>query len=243
MPNYGSLFAGLETRTATIVQNIISPPGGGSEAHRLSLTTDLGVTFRVTDKLRLIDQFRYNNFRVPGNWLYQTNSFFGPTLGATANVFSAASCPTVTSSGCPQHTTSSGADVITDSLSDFLRQAITLNTFEVEYEFTPRFSGYIGYRFERRNIADNNSDTQVSVFFPTLPNRGACAGLPLVNNTCTVSSFGSESDIVQINGHSGLLGIIAKPTDKWRINGDVEIFTADNAFTRISPRHLQLYKV
>ena len=176
MPNYGSFFSGLESRTATVIQNIIAPPGGGATASRLSLTTDLGVTVRLTDKLRLIDQFRYNNFRVPGNWLHMTNSFFGPTLGAVPNVFSAGSCPAVTSPGCPQHTSSSGADVITDSLTDFLRQAITLNTFEVEYEFTPKYSGYIGYRFDRRNITDINSDNQVSVFYPTPSEQGIVRG-------------------------------------------------------------------
>ena len=244
MPNYGSLFSGLETRTATVIQNIIAPPGGGADSDRLSLTADMGVTVRLTDKFSIVDQFRYNNFRVPGNWLYMTNSFFGPTLGATPNIYSAASCSTVTSPDCPQHTSSSGADVIADSLTDFLRQAITLNTFEVEYEASPRYSGYIGYRFTRRNITDNNSDNQVSVFYPTLPNRGSCAGQPLVNGVCTVATvLEAENDFVQINGNSGLLGITARPTDKWRINGDVEIYTADNAFTRISPRHLQLYKV
>ena len=121
MPDYGSLFAGFESRTATVIQNIIAPPGGGANSSRLSLTADLGVTFRVTDKLRLINQLRYTNFRVPGNWLYMTNSFFGSSLGAAPNVYSAASCPTITSPGCPQHTSSSGADVIADSLTNFLR--------------------------------------------------------------------------------------------------------------------------
>ena len=121
MPDYGSLFAGLETRTATVIQDIIAPPRGGANSSRLSLTADLGVTFRVTDKLRLINQLRYSNFRIPGNWLYMTNSFFGPSLGAVPNVYSAASCPTTTSPGCPQHTNSSGADLTADSLTDFLR--------------------------------------------------------------------------------------------------------------------------
>ena len=81
------------------------------------------------------------------------------------------------------------------------------------------------------------------MFFPTLPNRGACAGQPLVNGVCTAVTLDSSSDIVQINGQSGLLGVAARPTDKWRLNGDVEIYTGDNAFTRIYPRHLQIYKV
>jgi hypothetical protein len=244
-PNFGSFFGGLETRTSTVMQNIFSPPGGGAASHRLSLTTDVGATYRLTDKFHLVDQFRYTNFRIPGSWLYMTNGFFGASLGAAPNVFSAANCPTINSPGCPQHTSSSGADVITDGLSAFLRQSDTVNTFEVEYEASHRYSGYIGYRFERRNITDINSDNQLLVFFPTLPNRGACVGQPLlVNGVCTVASvLEAENEFVQINANSGLLGISARPTDKWRINGDMEIFTADNFFTRITPRHLQIYKV
>jgi hypothetical protein len=243
MPNYGSMFAGLESRTAAAIQNILSTPGRGTDSSRLSLTVDYAATFRVTDKLHLVDQFRYTNFRIPGNWLYTTSTLFAPSLIATPNVYSPAACTTITSPGCPQHTSSSGADVITDSLSNFLRQATSVNTFEVEYEFNRRFNGYLGYRFTRRDITDINSDNQVSVFYPTLPNRGACAGQPLVNGVCTVSAASGDSDVVEINGHSGLLGVTARPTDRWRINGDVEVFTADNAFTRISPRHLQSYKV
>jgi hypothetical protein len=243
-PNFGSFFGGLETRTSTVIQNIFSPAGGGAASHRLSLTTDAGATFRVTDKFHLVDQFRYTNFRIPGSWLYMTNGFFGASLGAVPNVFSAANCPTITSPGCPQHTSSSGADVVTDGLTAFLRQSDTVNTFEVEYEASHRYSGYIGYRFERRNILDSNRDIQLLVFYPTLPNRGACAGQPLVNGVCTVASvLSDDSDFVQINANSGLLGISARPTDRWRINGDMEIYTADNFFTRISPRHLQIYKV
>ena len=243
MPNFASMFAGLESRTATVIQNIVAPPGGGALSHRLSLTTEFGVTVRLTDKFNLIDQFRYNNFRIPGNWLYTTNSFFGATLGTVPNVYSPGDCPTITSPGRPQHTSSSGADVITDSLTDFLRQATTMNTIELQYQPNRRYSGYIGYRFDRRNIADINSDNQVSVFYPTLPNRGACAGQPLVNGLCTAVTLDSSSDIVQINGQSGLVGVTARPTDKWRLNGDVEIYTGDNTFTRIYPRHLQIYKV
>jgi hypothetical protein len=244
MPNYASAFAGLESRTAAAIQNIIAPPGGGARSRRLSLTSDVGATVRVTDRFHLVDQFRYSNFRIPGSWLYVTNTLFAPNLLTTPNPYSAATCPTPTSPGCPQHTTSSGADVVTDSLSDFLRQADTLNTFELEYQFTRRINGYLGYRFGRRNIADINTDNQVSVFYPTLPNRGACAGLPLVAGVCTVATvLSSENDTVQINAHSALGGFSARPTDRWRLNGDIELMSADNAFTRISPRHLQLYRV
>ena len=140
MPNFASMFAGLETRTATAIQNIVALAGGGAQSHRLSLTTEFGVTVRLTDKFSLIDQFRYNNFRIPGNWLYTTNSFFAATLTTVPNVYSPATCPTITSPGCPQHTSSSGADVTTDSLTGFLRQATTMNTIELQYQPNRRYA-------------------------------------------------------------------------------------------------------
>ena len=244
MPDFSSLFAGLESRTRAVVQNLVAPPGSGAASHRLSLTTDAAATFHVTDKFNIVDQFRYTNFRIPGTWMYTETTLFAPTMTTAPNQFSPATCPTVTSAGCPQHSSSSGADFVTDSLTDFLRQSETVNTFELEYSFTKRVHAYLGYRFERRNITDNNSDNQVSVFFPTLPNRGACAGQPLVNNVCTVATvLEAENDSVQINANSALIGFAARPTDKIRINADTEFFTADNFFTRISPRHLQLYRV
>lgn len=243
MPDYASMFAGLETRTRAAIQNIVAPAGGGADSHRLSLTADAAATVHVTEKFNIVDQFRYTNFRIPGTWLYTETTLFSATLTTPPNGFSPATCPTATSPGCPQHSSSSGADFITDRLTDFLRQSQTVNTFELEYNFTRHFSAYLGYRFERRNIADINSDNQVSVFFPTLPNRGACAGQPLVNGVCTVTTLDSENDAVQINANSALIGFAARPTDKIRINADSEFFTADNFFTRISPRHMQLYRV
>src|SRR5207253_2923671 len=40
-----------------------------------------------------------------------------------------------------------------------------------------------------------------------------------------------------------LFGIWARPTDQLRLNLDLELFSADHAPTRISPRNLQHYKV
>jgi hypothetical protein len=209
----------------------------------LSLTSDFAATAYVTDKFHITEQFRYSNFRIPGSWLFLTNTLFATSLTATPAAYSITTCPTITSPGCPPHTASSGADVVTDNLSSFLRQSDATNTFELGYDFTPRVSGYIGYRFERRNITSNFSDSELSVFYPSLPNRGACAGQPLVDGVCTVSSLDAENNAVQINGHSALLGFTARPNEKWRINADTELFSADNAFTRISPRRLQLYRV
>ncbi|HKD81097.1 MAG TPA: hypothetical protein VKH81_15485 [Candidatus Angelobacter sp.] len=243
-PSFNEIFNGLITRSRQKATNML----GSSTAQRISNNGDFGITFRVTDRLNLIDTFRYDNFRIPTGWNYTTNSLFGATLLSPANVFSPATCPPpFTAATCPQHNASSGADVVVDVLNQFLKQFIAINTFEAEYQFTPRVSGYVGYRFERREITDNDSDLQIQTFFPgptaALANRGACAGQPLAaDGTCTTLVPDSGNDFVRINAQSALFGFSARPSSKLRFSFDTELYYADNAFTRISPRHLQWYK-
>jgi hypothetical protein len=246
-PGFAESFNGLLTRTRQR-QYLQS---GFSNAQRISVSADFGITYRLTEKLHLIDNFRYDNFRIPTGWFYSTNSLFGATLLSPANVFSPATCPPpFTAATCPQHSASSNADVIVDALNQFLKQDTRINTFEVEYQFTPRVSAYIGYRFERREITLNDSDFQIQTFFPgptaALANRGACAPAaahPLnPDGTCTAIVPDSGEEFVEINGHSAIFGFSARPTNRIRFSFDTEQFYADNAFTRISPRHLQRYK-
>jgi hypothetical protein len=50
-------------------------------------------------------------------------------------------------------------------------------------------------------------------------------------------------DFIPIHENWGILGAALRPTPKWRINFDGEAMYADNAFTRISPRHLEHYQL
>ena len=140
------------------------------------------------------------------------------------------------------HNASSGADIVQDFVNQFTRQEAEINTVELEYDFSRSMTAYIGYRYEHRDITANNADNQVLTFFPSLANRGVCAGQPLVNGICTTTTTDGDQQFVPINGNSALIGFSARPSKKWRINFDTELFSADNSFTRISPRHLQRYK-
>jgi hypothetical protein len=243
-PSLGELFSGLITRTRQVDFNT----AGSALAKRITANGDFGITLRITEKLRLIDNFRYDNFRIPGGWNQTTNSFFGVNLlSANApNTFSLATCPPpFTSANCPPHSASSGPDIANDIENQFLRQEEKINTTVLEYDFTRRITGYAGFRYERRDITDNIQDNQLQTFFPSLPNRGACAGQPLVGGVCTVlvpNVFPLIADFTEINGYSALMGVSARPINKLRFSFDTEQFYADNTFTRISPRHLQVYK-
>jgi hypothetical protein len=243
-PSLGELFSGLISRTRQVDFNTT----GLAVAKRITANGDFGITFRITERLRLIDNFRYDNFRIPGGWNQTTNSFFGATLlsASAPNTFSLAACPPpFTAATCPQHSASSGPDLANDIENQFLRQEEKINTTELEYDFTRRITGYAGFRYERRDITDNIQDHQLQTFFPSLPNRGACAGQPLVGGVCTVlvpNVFPMIADFTEINGYSALAGFSARPTNKLRFSFDTEQFYADNTFTRISPRHLHIYK-
>ncbi len=241
-PSLAEVFNGLITRTSQRAFATI----GSALAKRIDVSGDFGITFRITDKLRLIDNFRYNRFSIPGGWNQTTASLFGANLLATPNAFTLATCPPpFTAATCPRHLTNTGPDVANDLVNQFLRQEEKVNTVEAEYDFTRRVSAYIGFRYERRDITDNVTDNQVQTFFAPLPNRGNCAGLPVVNGVCTVfvpNVFPAITTFVPINAYSALFGFSARPNKDLRFSFDTEQYYADNTFTRISPRHLQIYK-
>ncbi|MEO6965226.1 MAG: hypothetical protein ABI076_04915 [Acidobacteriaceae bacterium] len=52
-----------------------------------------------------------------------------------------------------------------------------------------------------------------------------------------------DTDLINIHEQGGLFGVDLRPSNKWKINGDVEISYADNGYTQLSPRQLQHYRL
>jgi hypothetical protein len=238
-PDFSEIFQGLSTRTRQVFQQQTGP----AHTHRVGANADYGVTFHVTERFRIVDNFRWTDFRIPGTWAEQQTSQFSASAAVAPIIFNPANpngCP-ATPAKCPQHSSSSGADVSTDLYSNYLAQNMKVNTFELEYDFTPRLTGRIGYRFERRDIVRDFSYVNQSTFYPLLPTRGGCTNV--VNNICTSTSTTSDSGTTEINANSGIFGISWRPVDTFRFAFDTEFFSADNTFTRITPRQLQIYKI
>ena len=242
--NFNESFQGLVTRTRQRQFAVTGP----AKQRRVSVSTDFGFTWRVTDKFRIVDMFRFANFRIPGQWLFGETSLFGTSMLVAPNTFvpgpaPPSNCLTITSPGCPQHSSSSPADIISGTSSLFLGQNLKNNLFQLEYDFTKRLGGRLGYRHRHRTIVHRETVAEDLLFFPTLPNRGACAGQPLLpDGSCQVSIEESDADETEINEHSLLFGIWTRPTDALRLSYDMELMSADRSFTRISPRQLQHYK-
>jgi hypothetical protein len=145
-----------------------STTGGPANAKRISVNADWSGVYAITDKLRILDSFRYDNWRIPGVWDTAETAVYGtPSPGPgvvglllSPGVFNPANCTAAlryNEPTCPQHTASSAADVTNEIASQFLAQQIKTNTLELEYDFSRRYSGHIGYFYENRTIASEDA--------------------------------------------------------------------------------------
>jgi hypothetical protein len=140
---------------------------GPAEAKRVSVNANWSGAYAVTDKFRILDEFRYDNWRIPGEWATAETALFGTLPPAPGDAgmllpigaFSAANCPATstppyTGPNCPVHGATSAADVTHQLAQQFLGQNLRSNTLEFEYEFTRRFVAHLGYLYTARTIAD-----------------------------------------------------------------------------------------
>ncbi len=279
--DFNEAINGWVSRTATRGGTTSGP----ADAKRISVNANWSGEYRVTDHLSIVDEFRYDNWRIPSMWATAETSLFPtpPGVGQTGLLLPistvtpatfATICPTAPYNGslCPQHTSSSGADVTNELDSQYLAQNLRSNTIELKYDFTRRYSVYAGYMYAARTIADFSAifDTG-EIYFPGgsagivgndfLAARGDCALVSgVLPSACTKNADGSIQEgsptnlvaeagndtarnLYEIHEQVGLVGATARPIDALRITADLMFGYNDNSFTRISPRQLQSYKI
>jgi hypothetical protein len=262
-----------------------STAGGPTAAKRISVNANWTGDYRLTDKLDLVDEFSFDDWRIPSMWAAAETNLFGtmpqaagetglllPISTFTPTTF-ASVCPfPYTALNCPQHTSTSAADVVDELVSQFLGQDAKSNTIELKYDMASRVSAYIGYEFMARAISDFSATYGTgSIYFPGgatetpandyLAARGSCAlvagALPAdcVPNANGSIEYGSGTlltptagndtarNLYEIHESAGTLGVAARPTDTLRLNGELMFGYNDNSFTRISPRQVQSYKL
>ena len=113
------------------------------------------------------------------------------------------------------------------AISALLAERTYFNTAKLSWA-ARHISAYIGYRYGRRELT----------------------GSP-VGDSPTLNSYYSVTDGVEdgpktttkINEHTALGGVVLRPTTNWRINADLELLSADNAFTNTGPLHQQRMRV
>ncbi|HKO60400.1 MAG TPA: hypothetical protein VJV03_04515 [Pyrinomonadaceae bacterium] len=160
---------------------------GNSE--RPNTLGDLAATLRITDKLRLSNTFRVESFEIDGFATF--SDFFSVTRGATTSTVG-----------------------FTNRFVDtFTKYRKIQNTIEGDYQFSPRYSVHLGYRYANRRVEEAHSGF----------NLGTNAPAPLVPE--------QHEETNHTNVFIG--GFKARPASEWTIYFDAEHGTADNVFSRI----------
>jgi hypothetical protein len=252
-------LTGREARTNLYNQTNTGPVFG----RHVAANADLGATWRITDRLSFIDSFHFSNFHNPAEFDNSSCSFFSPNLLTAPNLFSTSTTLPIASpctapangvAGTPVHTTSSAPDVSFAISSLFLKQDEKTNLAELRYQFSPKFGARGGFRYRHRAISDKDFETTTELFFPGNANRGDCALVAgVLPAGCSANGDGSftfvtpdaagDSGETLINEYSAVFGVWARPVAGWKISLDMELMSADNSFTRISPRQTQEYRL
>lgn len=159
------------------------------DTERPSWLGDVGLTWRVTDQLRISNTFRVETFEITGAALF--SDFFSLTRGTRTDTIGF-----------------NNRDVLTNT--DYRK---IQNTIEGDYQFNPRYSIHLGYRYAQRRVEES-----ISGF-----NLGANQPTALVPDSFTEHN----------NTHAVLGGFKARPMSEWTLYFDAEHGTADNVFSRI----------
>ena len=257
MFNYAQILAGREART-NLRNDALT---GEAFGRRVVGSTDFGATWHINDRWSFLDSFHFSNFHYPMEFDSSDCSYFSPNLLTGARIFTPLSTvpvncagPADGMAGTPVHSTSSGPDISIATNSNFLKQDEKTNLAEVEYQYSSKLGARLGFRYRHRAIADNFFTDATEIFFPSNANRGDCAIVGgILNVGCSANGDGSFTFVtpdpgtdpgeILINEYAGVFGIWARPLPNWRISFDADLMSADNTFTRISPRQSQEYRV
>lgn len=256
-----------------------STAGGPADAKRVSVNADWSGVYSLTNKFRILDSFRFDNWRTPGLWDTAETNIFGqmqpglvglaqPQALFTSGTFFSLPCHfPYTAATCPSHSAGSSADIVNGPTSTFLGQNIRSDTIQLQYDFTSRLTGHIGYEYTNRTIADFSATFYTAeTYFPgdggTAANdyfaaRGDCATPSnctetvdpttgqLISLTFSGPAAGNDTsrNLTGIHENTLLAGLTARPMDTLRITADFQFGSNNYSFTRISPRQVQSYKI
>jgi hypothetical protein len=228
---------------------------GSPSAGHISASANLGLTYHISKSWSFSDTFRWLDWRQSGaNSLTQFNCFLnGATLATGPDgavgfpggvltlspLFNPCNSTILALSGL---TTSGNAARGTTYEQISANTALVgersyFNTAKLNWQPSRRLSAYVGYRYARRELKDGN--LAIGGVLTQTTSTFANDGTGTVPTTPTVVTTSGEVDSARINLHTLLLGVVVRPVEAWRINADVELLSADNFFTNISPRHQQ----
>ena len=133
-------FDGLIPRTRTRAFLI----SGEGSAQQVSNVAELGVTFRLTNSLRIIDNFYF--------WYYRMPQHFASTE-VDLNVAGSGTCRAPSCSLLVPLSSTVPATVLTDDLRSF-NQDLKRNQIELAWDISKKLGARVGYRYGNRNFVD-----------------------------------------------------------------------------------------
>jgi hypothetical protein len=227
-------FAGLVTRTG--VRGFDSA-GSNSTGQWVSSSADISATYSISEKLRLVETFRFRNWRSQGTYLNLQNNYFGAASAGGASLTNPiVMWPTTV----PGHSSSSPADVINEYWVNLDGENTKENDFQVQYDISRYFGVHTGFRWTGDNIQPGSSyeASLGDIYYPNNPNRGDCVGVPLnPDGSCTfvgvLAPYGNPT--VAINNYSWLIGMWFQKGN-FHAHADAQFGSANNYAYRIDPR-------
>lgn len=163
-----------------------------STSERPDVLADVGVTVLATNQLRISNTFKYNWFKIDG----------ADDLTETLLLSQGGGPPT-------------SPFVKTDTAySRLTRYRQFADTLELDYEFHPRISAHVGYRYTDRSV--------------DLEQLDVAGGTPSPDDEPEIENFDNRTNTF-------LFGLYAKPfKHAWTVYFDFERGEADNVFTRVA---------
>ena len=150
---FTEVFSGLTSRSASLGSDTA---GSNSSAKWNSASADVSATYHITDKLRLVETFRFRNFSVSGDYLdLQTNYF--AAAGSPATLLT----PVATFPTSLSHTSNSPADIINEINASLTAQNMKQNDFQVQYDVSRWFGVRAGFDWDNYTIQPGNSSDRV----------------------------------------------------------------------------------
>ena len=229
-----AIFSGLTTRSANLGYNT---SGSSSSAKWNSSSADVSGTVHISDKLRLVETFRFRNFSVAGDYLDLMANYFTAAKAGTATLLTpVATFPPTTL----LHSSSSPADLVNEINSNLVAQNTKQNDFQVQYDLSRFFGVRAGFVWANDIIQPGSSYSAAlgDIYYPNMPNRGNCVGVPLnPDGSCTftgvLTPFGNPT--TEINRYSGVLGAWFRKGSALHAHFDAEFGGADNWIYRTDP--------
>lgn len=227
------IFNGLITRSSVLASD---STGSKSHANWVSRSADISATIRITDKLRLVDSFRFRNWQSYGHYLnLQTNYFAAASLGG-ASLLNPISTFPPTILG---HSSSSPPDIVNEYWANLDGQETKQNDFQIQYDFSHNFGGHVGFQWTGYNVQPGTSAEIAlgDIYLPNNANRGNCGGTLNPDGSCTfagvITPWGNPT--VPINRYSWVVGLWYQKGGL-HAHGDATFGSADTYAYRIDPR-------